>query len=85
MRRKTMSNRLKKYHFKDEHGHPLENCIEWIEMVNRIAELERKLKRINILYAERWNDADAFESELMEESEKRNRELRKLLDKWESE
>ena len=32
-------NRLKRYGFKDEYGHPLENCTEWIAVIRELTAL----------------------------------------------
>lgn len=34
---------LKKYNFKDDHGHPLENCQDFIELVHRASSAESSL------------------------------------------
>lgn len=38
-----MSNDLLKYHFRDDHGHPLENCKEYIALL-AVARAARELR-----------------------------------------
>ena len=33
-------NRLARYGFKDSEGHPIENCTEWIELIQLVKKLE---------------------------------------------
>jgi hypothetical protein len=34
---------LKKYNFKDDHGHPLENCQDYIDLIHRASSAESSL------------------------------------------
>lgn len=43
---------LARYHFTDDHGHPLENCVEYREL---LAENERLLVEDKHAAAEAWN------------------------------
>ena len=48
-------HRLKKYNFTDELGHPLENCQDWIDLINELnqyVEEEKEYEEMDSIYEE---------------------------------
>ena len=41
-----MNDLLEKYGFKDELGHPLENCVEYLMLLGKLASAEGKLEEV---------------------------------------
>ena len=41
-----MNNPLARYHFVDDHGHPLENCVEYRELLAEVERLREENKRL---------------------------------------
>lgn len=41
-----MNNPLARYHFVDDHGHPLEKCIEYLELLAEVERLRGEVARL---------------------------------------
>ena len=42
-----MNNPLARYHFVDDHGHPLENCVEYRELLAEVERLRGEVEMLN--------------------------------------
>jgi len=71
-------NSLKKYNFKDEQGHPLENCQDFIELVHRASSAESSLAAMR-QRAEEAEARAAEEEKSCEEALKERDELEDIL------
>lgn len=45
-----MINLLKKYHFRDENGSPLENCIDYQQMLRELSEIGKLKEKLAAAY-----------------------------------